>query len=165
VTASRENRETPYLDIPAILGFDCGEKAIRTALKREGYARFVSRKKCPLSEENRRKRLDWAKEHVNWTDEQWDEILWSDETWTQPGRYTRIWVIYKIRKEEVYHKDYIQHRYQRKIGWMFWGSISGKYGRHRGLFWEKDWETINKGSYCGIIIPVVDEILTQYPEL
>ena len=48
---------------------------------------------------------------------------------------------------------------------MFWGSISGKYGRHRGLFWEKDWETINEGSYSGIIIPIVQEILQQYPEL
>jgi hypothetical protein len=48
---------------------------------------------------------------------------------------------------------------------MFWGSISGKYGRHRGLFWEKDWETINEGSYSGIIIPVVDDILRQFPEL
>lgn len=48
---------------------------------------------------------------------------------------------------------------------MFWGSISGKYRRHRSLFWEKDWENINEGSYCGIIVPMVDEILQQYPEL
>jgi transposase len=48
---------------------------------------------------------------------------------------------------------------------MFWGSISGKYGRHKGRFWEKDWETINEGSYAGIIIPLVQEILQQYPEL
>jgi transposase len=48
---------------------------------------------------------------------------------------------------------------------MFWGSISGKYGRHKGLFWEKSWETINEGSYSGIIIPLVQEILQQYPEL
>ena len=48
---------------------------------------------------------------------------------------------------------------------MFWGSISRKYGRHKGLFWEKDWETINEGSYSRIIIPIVDDILRQYPEL
>jgi transposase len=48
---------------------------------------------------------------------------------------------------------------------MFWGSISGKYGRHRGLFWEKDWEKINEGLYSGIIVPIVQEILQQYPEL
>jgi hypothetical protein len=48
---------------------------------------------------------------------------------------------------------------------MFWGSISGRYGRLRGLFWEKDWETINEGSYAGIIIPVIQEILQEHPEL
>jgi hypothetical protein len=42
---------------------------------------------------------------------------------------------------------------------MFWASILGKYGRHKGLFWEKDWETINEGSYLGIIIPIIDNIL------
>lgn len=48
---------------------------------------------------------------------------------------------------------------------MFWGSISGKYGRHRGLFWEKTWESINEGSYSGIIIPIIQETLEQHPEL
>ena len=165
VTASKENRETPWVAIPSILGWDCGEKAIRTAFKREGYVRRVSRKKPPLSEENRKLRLAWAEEHENWTVEQWFEILWSDETWAQPGRHTKIWITRKIEEEEVYHKDCVQPRHQRKIGWMFWGCISGKYGRHRGLFWEKDWENINEGSYCGIVIPIVDEILTQYPDL
>ena len=48
---------------------------------------------------------------------------------------------------------------------MFWGSVSGKYGKHKGLFWEKDWETINEGSYSGIVIPRVDEILKEFPDL
>lgn len=98
---------------------DCGEWAIRIAFKKEGFVRRVSRKKPPLSKENRRKRLDWAKEHIDWTDEQWDEILWSDETWAQPGRHTRIWTTRKIGEEEVYHKDCVQSKYRKKIGWMF----------------------------------------------
>ena len=48
---------------------------------------------------------------------------------------------------------------------MFWGTISGKYGRHKGLFWEKDWETINEGSYSGIIVPLIQELLLEHPEL
>lgn len=79
VSASRENREIPWIEIPSILGLDCGEKDIRTALKKEGYARRVSRRKPPLSDEYRKKRLDWAQEHVGWSDEHWDKILWSDE--------------------------------------------------------------------------------------
>lgn len=80
VTASKENRATSWAEIPRILGLDCSEYAIRTAFKREGYKRRIARRKCPLTEENRKKRLEWAQEHVSWTEEQWDEILWSDET-------------------------------------------------------------------------------------
>lgn len=163
VTASQENRETPWTEIPSLLGLDCGEKAIRTAFRKEGYTRRVSRKKPPLSDENRMKRLEWAQEHVNWTDDDWDLILWSDETWAQPGRHKRVWVTRKVG--EAYNKDCVQSRYQRKIGWMFWGSIGGKYGRHKGIFWEKEWETINEGSYCGIIVPIVDEILQEHSDL
>ena len=47
----------------------------------------------------------------------------------------------------------------------FWVSIWSKYGRYRSLFWEEDWEIINEGSYSGIIIPIVQEILQQYLEL
>jgi hypothetical protein len=78
-------------------------------------------------------------------------VLWSDETWVSPGRHTRAWVTRRIGEEEVYHADCVEERHQRKIGWMFWGSISGRYGRYKGLFWEKDWETVNEGSYSELL--------------
>ncbi|RDW66415.1 hypothetical protein BP6252_10050 [Coleophoma cylindrospora] len=58
VTASQENAETPWIEIPARLGLDCGEKAIRTAFKKEGYVRRRSRRKLPLSDKNVNERLD-----------------------------------------------------------------------------------------------------------
>jgi hypothetical protein len=70
VTTSKENRQTPWADIFQILGWECGEKVIRTTLKKEGYARRVARKKCPLTEENRLARLAWAIQYYDWTDEQ-----------------------------------------------------------------------------------------------
>lgn len=165
VTSSEANRRIRWADIPDILDFDCGEKAIRTAFQKEGFVRRIARRKPPLTERHRQDRLAWAWEHVFWTDEQWDLVLWSDETWVNPGKHTKTWVTRRIGEEDLFHEDCIENRHQRKIGWMFWGSISGKYGRHRGLFWEKDWETVNAGSYSGIIIPIVQEILSQNPEL
>ena len=38
---------------------------------------------------------------------------------------------------------------------MFWGCISGKYGKGSSLFWEKAWKTITKESYCEHTFPVV----------
>lgn len=165
VTASKQNRRTQWSDIPAILGWNCGLYAIRTAFKKEGYARRIARRKPPLTYENQIQRLQWAIEHEDWTEEQWFSVIWSDESWVQPGRHTKDYITRKIGEEELYHLDCVEPRYQRKIGWMFWGTISGRYGRHRGLFWEKDWETINAGSYSGIVVPIVQELLQQHPEL
>ena len=165
VTASSTNRRVRWADIPAILQWDCGEKAIRAAFHKEGFVRRIARRKPPLTTQQREDRLKWAWEHIFWTDEQWSKVLWSDETWVNPGRHKKAWVTRMKGEEELYHTDCVEERHQKKIGWMFWGSISGKYGRHRGLFWEKNWETINEGSYSGIIVPIVQEILQQYPEL
>ena len=43
VTASEENRDTPWVAIPSILGFECGEKAIRTAFKKALTLGLLSR--------------------------------------------------------------------------------------------------------------------------
>lgn len=37
-------------------------------------------KKPLISEKNRKKRLQWAKEHLYWTLKQWEKVLWSDES-------------------------------------------------------------------------------------
>ncbi|KAG1608879.1 hypothetical protein G6F45_013500 [Rhizopus arrhizus] len=45
-----------------------------------GLTSFVKPQKPLLSEVNRRKRLDWALNHVDWTIEDWKRVIWSDET-------------------------------------------------------------------------------------
>jgi transposase len=129
---------------------------VRRAFQLEGYGRRIRMRKPPLSEKNRRERLAWAEEHVLWTDDQWDEICWSDETWCPPGPYSRRqFCTHKIGPSELFHPDCIRHKWQRKIGWMFWGCISGKYGKGPGLFWEKEWKSITSLSYCEHTFPVV----------
>jgi transposase len=38
---------------------------------------------------------------------------------------------------------------------MFWGSISGLYGKGPCLFWEKDWGKITSASYCEHVVPIL----------
>jgi transposase len=101
---------------------------------------------------------------VDW-EEEWDNICWSDETWAQPGKHTKERITRKIGLSEIYHPDCVVHRYQRKIGWMFWGCMSGKYGKGIGIFWEKNWGTINKISYSERIVPRIHEYLQAHPGL
>src|SRR5882672_3270187 len=66
---------------------------------------------------------------------------------------------------ELFYLDCVQYKWQRRIGWMFWGCISGKYGKGTGLFWEKEWGTIATKSYCKHTVPVVLNYLWNYPGL
>jgi len=38
---------------------------------------------------------------------------------------------------------------------MFWGSFSGALGKGPAIFWEKEWGSINKESYCEHIVPLI----------
>jgi len=41
---NQQNRRIPWVQIPAILGWDCGVDAITAAFQRQGYGRFLARR-------------------------------------------------------------------------------------------------------------------------
>lgn len=55
-------------------------KIVYRALSRCGLHGRVAAKKPLLRKVNIRKRLRFAKEHVDWTIEQWHQVLWTDES-------------------------------------------------------------------------------------
>ena len=132
--------------------FGVGKTAIRAALIREGFHRRLAMRKPPISERNRVIRLQWAQEHANWTGEQWNSILWTDETWITGGRHTRTWVT--RRTGEEWDPTCIVEKHQRRKGWMFWGCFHGDI-QGPGIFWEKDWGSINSESYCVHTVPII----------
>jgi transposase len=155
VCASKRNRRMCYLELSLNL-FEqtIGEQAIRNALYRHGFRRRVARYKPPISEANRIKRLAWAHEHLNWTREQWDQILWTDETWVTGGTHQPQFVT--RRQGEENDPTCIQEKIRKKKGWMFWGCFSGVSGKGPGLFWEKEWGSINQYSYQEHTLPLID---------
>ena len=95
VKSSKAARRMSYKDLTKTLYGDrpeIGVEAVKYALKKRGYSRRVALRKPPISEKNRVARLEWAHEHLHWSEEQWDSILWSDETWVKAGRYRKTWV-------------------------------------------------------------------------
>ena len=55
-------------------------RTVRRRLLDNGLKGCKARKKPFISEVNRKKRLHWAKNHKNWTCEQWSKVIWSDES-------------------------------------------------------------------------------------
>jgi transposase len=133
ITSSREARRQNYHELAATLfegryGWSC----IRETLYRLGFNRRVARRKPPLSEVNRTKRLAFAHAHAAWTKLQWDSILWTDETWVTGGTHRPVYVT--RRRGEEYNDTCVVDAYRKKKGWMFWGSFSGFGGKGPCLF-------------------------------
>ena len=52
--------------------WNVSEYPIRYALSGAGYTRRVALAKPPLSQQNKDRRLQWAKDHVNWERWRWE---------------------------------------------------------------------------------------------
>ena len=155
VRQSKETRRMPYYKLAIQLEWNVSESTIRKALQKEGFNRRVARRKPPISEVNRLARLRWAWEHVDWTREQWDTILWTDETWVTAGKHTKTWVTRAPGEE--YDPTCIVER-------MFWGSFAGN-SKGPGLFWEKDWGSINQQTYSERTVPLIHGWIRMNPHL
>ncbi|KAI1001861.1 hypothetical protein K3495_g6344 [Podosphaera aphanis] len=83
VTSSPEHRQLTYFELAYAYfsHFGVSEKVIQCAMSRRGYARRIAASKPPLSAENKRKRLEFAAEHLHWNKEDWMRVFWTDETW------------------------------------------------------------------------------------
>ncbi|CAH2211127.1 jg3022 [Pararge aegeria aegeria] len=101
---------------------------IRTRLRKKKIVARVPARGPKLTAQHRRERLQFAREHVNWTLDQWRDVLFSDETrvslFCNDGRKR----VYRIRGER-FAQACIEETVEYGGGsCMFWGgmSIDGK---------------------------------------
>lgn len=153
VMGSKATRRMTYLELSLrLFNSQFSQHVIRRMLWQQGFRRRVARRKPPISEANRVKRLAFAEEYKDWSIDQWSQILWTDETWVAGGTHRQV--LMTRRAGEEYDPTCIQDRFQRKKGWMFWGCFAG-YEKGPGLFWEKDWGSINSQSYADHTVPLI----------
>ncbi|KAI0997188.1 hypothetical protein K3495_g10998 [Podosphaera aphanis] len=98
VISSPEHCQLTYFELAYahFSHFGVSEEVIQRAMSRMGYARRIAASKPPLSAENKRKRLEFATEHLDWNKEDWMRVLWTDETWVTDGRHSSIWITRKV---------------------------------------------------------------------
>ena len=85
VRLSKLNRFASSTELAAKLKDSTGGKqlaasTVRGILVKYGLRARRPRKKPFLNERQRVRRYRWAREHLNWTDEQWRKVIWSDES-------------------------------------------------------------------------------------
>lgn len=75
ISASKQNRRKPLHKVIEELNLGVTVPTLRRSLKKRGYSRCKALRKPPLSQETRRVHHVWALEHINWTVDQWRNIL------------------------------------------------------------------------------------------
>ena len=105
---------------------------------------YWAAKKPYMSPENKRKRLAWAKEHLNWTIDQWANVLWSDES-PFVLRYhgkQRVWRLHNERYDPKCTISTVKH--DAKL--MVWGCFAahgvGRLHRVEGIMTKEQYHQI-----------------------
>ena len=156
IKSSRSTRRLSYAGVVEQMNLSVSKDVVARALFKRGYKRCKALRKPPLNEQNKRARLQWALEHVNWTSAQWNSILWSAETRVNTDFQTSVWVTRKPGEEM--DETCLRISPPDRRGLMFWASF---HGATKGpcLFWEKEWGSINPKSYRRHVVPLIEEYL------
>ena len=102
------------------LNISVSQRTIRSYLYEAGFHSRVGKRKPFISEQNRKKRLQWCKERRTW-DNEWKTVIWSDEsrfTLYQNDAHVRVW----RQPREAYDVDCLVPTYKHGGGGiMVWG--------------------------------------------
>jgi len=104
----------------------CSARTVRRRLDENGLFGRVARRKPLLTDRHRKIRLKWAKEHKNWSIEDWNRVIWSDESkFNLIGSDGRVYVRRRVGEEFI--SDCVQQTVKHGGGnVMMWGCVSGR---------------------------------------
>jgi hypothetical protein len=98
---------------------------VKMRLRARGLNGRIARRKPKLTVDHKRRRLEFATTHLNWTREQWSKVVWSDES---------RFVLYQNDKRRQYVRRLVDEEYDEKCvqttvkhggaGIMVWGCMS-----------------------------------------
>lgn len=106
-------------------GVDVHENTVQRNLRQMGVRAYVKPTKPKLTSNHVTERLRFAKEHANWTVDQWKQVMFSDETtFSRVGSFGR-----QFHNSDQKHRLHLPHQIKesvqaggRKI--FFWGAIT-----------------------------------------
>ena len=124
-------------------------------LRGAGINCYTCAKKPALTERHARARMDWARRHLNWTQEQWRGVLFSDETTMSLRGNTNRKKVHARAGQKLSRKHVVPtEKFSKKV--MFWGCFS-----YHGLgVLRRVVGSMNQESYLGVLrdaLPVARE--------
>lgn len=89
MTAIRRNPTETYTDQWKAMkekGLDVCKETFVKCVKEMGFKQYAITEVPSLSPAQVKKRYSWCKERLNWTPQQWEEVVWSDESMFRLGK-------------------------------------------------------------------------------
>src|SRR5579859_7666294 len=145
---NHSTRRLSAIQIIRDLQLKVSETTLKFALRDIGYTHCIARQRPFLKKYDRKRRLQFAKNHAHLTVDDWKAYIFTDEMSVKVGmeRCTQDWVWRKA--DEEFHADCINYRKRPTgTGMMFWGAFRwGKMGP--GVFFElEDGINVNSTVY------------------
>lgn len=104
---------------------DVSVDTCKRVLKRMGYGFYTAKEKPLLTALQKKKRLKFARDHLNWTSDQWRSIIWSDESKFEVTVGDERKKVVR-NKHEAFHTDCIKRKVKFPASLMIWGCMSAQ---------------------------------------
>lgn len=134
-------------------GYELMKQTLQAALRQQGYERRIARQKPLLTLTQKDARLQWAQEHVQWSDRQWFPVLWTDEAAIRCGFFGQVYVT--RRQDEEFAEDCLTARFRKYSACMLWGCIAADSPKQCFVF---DKGSINREVYRTQVVPLISSI-------
>ena len=154
ITTDRETRRQPLGEIINRLNLPVANRTLsRTIANFIGMGRRIERKRCFLTPEQMKARLEFAKQHISWGEEEWRRLGFTDEMGLQTDSNQGRKFVWRYPEEE-FHRDCIRGTvisgfYKVKV----WGAM--RYGKLSKLIVipeDEENKKINAVKYRDVIM-------------
>lgn len=167
VKSSPHARRMPFDQIPAALGLDCPERTITLALARNGFKSYPAIVRPRIDETTRQARLHFATTHVQWTVEQWKNVLFTGDMRLYIDQPHEAMVTREA--EEGLHPDCINHiphsPADSQTNMLFIAHFSGATGKGPFILWNALMDCLHgnltQENYFRVCYPSFEKWLDQ----
>ena len=148
---------TKYHELLGLIPEDVSRKTVYRLLSEHRITNWIAKKRPKPSEEHAYRRLRWAQQHVDWTPEQWRNVVFSDECSLDRGTGNdRRWV-WRTRSQKWDRDKLIAKRTGKDLCQMFWGAIWGRGCRTELVALTRDENAASRGYSARSYIETLEE--------
>ena len=121
------NRQITAKQLTLVLSpiISVGTATLKKALYRHGFASRIAARKPYLMPRHRFNRLLFAKQHENWTIEQWSKVIWTDESSFEIGKNYRQVRVWRRMDERFLEHCLVPTFKSGRTSIMVWGAFCG----------------------------------------